>query len=41
MIARKKNIIFQGIDIIDFSYSSNLNGVLAHLEHLKLWSGKK
>lgn len=41
MTPEKRISSFQGIDIIDFSYSSNLNGVLAHLEHLKLWSGKK
>jgi len=30
-----------GVDIIDSSYSANPDGVLAALEHLKLWSGKK
>ncbi len=29
------------IDIIDSSYSANPDGVIAALEHLKLWSGKK
>ncbi|MDP2910064.1 MAG: Mur ligase family protein [bacterium] len=28
-------------DIIDSSYSANPDGVMASLEHLKLWSGKK
>lgn len=41
MKPEKRIFSFQGIDIVDFSYSSNLNGVLAHLEHLKLWLGKK
>ncbi len=30
-----------GLDIIDSMYSANPSGVMAHLEHLKLWSGKK
>jgi len=28
-------------DIINFTYSSNPSAVLSHLEHLKLWKGKK
>jgi len=31
----------QGFDIIDSTYSANPDGVLAALEHLKLWSGSK
>lgn len=31
----------QGIEILDSSYSANPTGVLASLEHLKLWKGKK
>ena len=31
----------KNIDIIDFTYSSNPASVLAHLDHLKLWKGKK
>ncbi len=30
-----------GFDILDSSYSSNPEGVLSNLEHLKLWEGKK
>ncbi|OHA61972.1 MAG: hypothetical protein A2117_00205 [Candidatus Wildermuthbacteria bacterium GWA2_46_15] len=30
-----------GVDLIDSTYSANTNGVLAALDHLKLWSGKK
>ncbi|MBI4359204.1 MAG: UDP-N-acetylmuramoyl-tripeptide--D-alanyl-D-alanine ligase [Candidatus Nealsonbacteria bacterium] len=30
-----------GVDLIDSTYSTNTNGVLAALDHLKLWSGKK
>ncbi|XOB40789.1 MAG: Mur ligase family protein [Candidatus Nealsonbacteria bacterium] len=30
-----------GVDIIDSTYSANPNGVFSHLNHLKLWSGKK
>ena len=36
---RVKNI--NGIDIIDATYSANPNGVIAHLEYLKTFSGKK
>jgi UDP-N-acetylmuramoyl-tripeptide--D-alanyl-D-alanine ligase len=32
---------FNGVDYLNFSYSSNPSSVLAHLEHLKLWQGKK
>jgi UDP-N-acetylmuramoyl-tripeptide--D-alanyl-D-alanine ligase len=28
-------------DVINFTYSSNPDSVLAHLDHLKLWKGKK
>ncbi len=31
----------KGLNIIDSSYSANPTGVLSHLEHLKLWQGKK
>ncbi len=31
----------EGLDIIDSTYSSNPESVLSHLEHLKLWKGKK
>ncbi len=31
----------EGVDIIDSSYSSNPEGVMRALEHLKLWEGKK
>ncbi|MCK4781531.1 hypothetical protein KAS79_01215 [Candidatus Parcubacteria bacterium] len=31
----------QGINIIDASYSANPNGVISHLEYLKIWQGKK
>ncbi len=41
-IKPKSNLFsFKGIDILDFSYSSNPSGVLSHLDHLKHWSGKK
>ncbi len=30
-----------GLSVIDSSYSANPTGVLSHLEHLKLWQGKK
>lgn len=30
-----------GLNIIDATYSANPDGVLAHLEYLKVWSGKK
>ena len=29
------------LNIIDATYSANPNGVISHLEHLKLWKGKK
>ncbi len=29
------------VDIINFSYSANISGVLSHLDHLKIWQGKK
>jgi len=31
----------EGLDIIDSTYSANPESVLSHLEHLKLWKGKK
>jgi UDP-N-acetylmuramoyl-tripeptide--D-alanyl-D-alanine ligase len=31
----------KGVDILDATYSANPQGVMAHLEHLKLWEGKK
>ena len=39
----KNNNIFSKhkVDFIDFHYSSNPASVMAHLEHLKLWQGKK
>jgi len=30
-----------GLNILDASYSANPQGVISHLEHLKLWEGKK
>ena len=30
-----------GLNIVDSSYSSNPSGVLAHLEYLKIWPGRK
>jgi len=30
-----------GINVLDSTYSSNPNGVIAHLDYLKLWPGKK
>jgi UDP-N-acetylmuramoyl-tripeptide--D-alanyl-D-alanine ligase len=30
-----------GLNIIDATYSANPDGVISHLEHLKLWSGQK
>jgi len=32
---------FRKIDVLNFSYSSNLDGVLSHLDHLKHWPGKR
>ncbi len=32
---------FNGVNIIDSTYSANPNGVFSHLEHLNLFSGKK
>ena len=32
---------FKGINVVNFSYSSNPSGVLSHLEHLKNWSGTR
>lgn len=41
-IKDKDNIFSsKGVDVLNFSYSSNPSGVLAHLNHLKQWSGKK
>lgn len=39
----KQNNLFTShkIDYLNFTYSSNPSSVLAHLEHLKLWPGKK
>lgn len=31
----------EGLNIIDSTYSANPNGVISHLEYLKLWEGKK
>jgi len=31
----------QGFNIIDATYSANFNGVISHLEYLKVWAGKK
>jgi len=30
-----------GLNIIDATYSANLDGVISHLEYLKVWPGKK
>ncbi|MBZ9578659.1 UDP-N-acetylmuramoyl-tripeptide--D-alanyl-D-alanine ligase [Patescibacteria group bacterium] len=30
-----------GLNIIDSTYSANPNGVIAHLDYLKIWKGKK
>ena len=30
-----------GLNVIDAVYSSNPDGIIAHLEHLKFWQGKK
>ncbi|PIR02133.1 MAG: hypothetical protein CO031_02640 [Candidatus Nealsonbacteria bacterium CG_4_9_14_0_2_um_filter_37_38] len=35
----KKGI--NGLNVIDATYSANLNGVISHLEYLKIWPGKK
>lgn len=35
----KKNS--RGVNILDATYSANLNGVLSHLDYLENWSGKK
>jgi len=31
----------EGLNVIDATYSANLNGVISHLDYLKTWSGKK
>ncbi|KPJ56921.1 hypothetical protein AMJ49_03315 [Parcubacteria bacterium DG_74_2] len=31
----------KGLDIIDSTYSANPDGVIAHLDYLKIWEGKK
>lgn len=31
----------EGFNIIDATYSANFNGVVSHLEYLKVWSGRK
>jgi len=31
----------QGLNIIDASYSANPNGVISHLQYLRIWPGKK
>jgi len=31
----------EGLNIIDSTYSANPDGVMAHLEYLKIWEGKK
>jgi UDP-N-acetylmuramoyl-tripeptide--D-alanyl-D-alanine ligase len=36
-IKRGKN----GVDILESTYSTNPDGILSHIEHLKLWQGKK
>jgi UDP-N-acetylmuramoyl-tripeptide--D-alanyl-D-alanine ligase len=33
--------LFNGLNIIDATYSSNPNGVISHLEYLRTWPGKK
>lgn len=38
-IQLKKGI--NGLNVIDASYSANPDGILSHLEHLKIWLGKK
>jgi len=35
----KKGI--DGLNVIDATYSANPNGVISHLEYLKIWPGKK
>jgi UDP-N-acetylmuramoyl-tripeptide--D-alanyl-D-alanine ligase len=32
---------FNGFDIINATYSSNINGIISHLEYLKNWENKK
>ena len=31
----------EGLNILDSTYSANPNGVLSHLEYLKIWEGSK
>lgn len=31
----------EGLNIVDATYSANLNGVVSHLDYLKNWTGKK
>ncbi len=31
----------ENLNIIDATYSANLNGVISHLDYLKIWSGRK
>jgi len=32
---------FEGLNIIDSTYSANPDGVISHLEYLKIWQGRK
>ena len=31
----------EGLNLIDATYSANFNGVISHLDYLKIWQGKK
>ena len=31
----------EGLNVVDATYSANLNGVISHLDYLKNWTGKK
>jgi UDP-N-acetylmuramyl pentapeptide synthase len=38
MVLRKNGL---GLNIIDFTYSANFDGVISALEYLKVWSGRR
>jgi len=40
-LTKKGPTLFEEINIINSTYSANSDGVMAHLDYLKLWSGKK
>ena len=40
-LEKKGPTLFEEINVIDSTYSANPNGVMAHLDYLKLWPGKK